>query len=214
MLPRGGGVVSIWRMKSKRAKEVSALPMRIVEIPDVGAVLLAKSKKARRLSMTVRADRGIRVAVPYRTSFKEGMAFLESNIGWARKNLDRVRRIERQHKTTLSNLPPISRAAARAVLVKRLDELAREHGFSYNRVFVRNQKTRWGSCSENDNINLNVNLVRLRPGLMDYVILHELVHTRAKNHGRRFWSQLDELVGDAKALDRELKKQVLGQDVY
>ncbi len=213
MLPRGGGVVSICRMKSKRAKEVSALPMRIVEFGDLGAVLLAKSKKARRLSMTVRPDRGIRVAVPYRTSFKEGMAFLESNIGWARKNLDRIRRIQRQHRTTLSNLAPISRVAARGGLVKRLDELAREYGFSYNRVFVRNQKTRWGSCSENDNINLNVNLVRLRPGLMDYVILHELVHTRTKNHGRRFWSQLDKLVGDAKALDRELKKHVLGLDV-
>ena len=213
MLPRGGGVVSICRMKSKRAKEVSALPMRIVEFGDLGAVLLAKSKKARRLSMTVRPDRGIRVAVPYRTSFKEGMAFLESNIGWARKNLDRVRRIERQHKTILSNLPPISRAVARGALVKRLDELAREYGFAYNRVFIRNQKTRWGSCSENDNINLNVNLVRLRPGLMDYVILHELVHTRTKNHGRQFWSQLDELVGDAKALDRELKKHVLGTGV-
>ncbi len=200
-------------MKSKRAKEVSALPTRIVELGDLGTVLLAKSKKARRLSMTVKPHKGVRVAVPYRISFKEGMAFLESNIDWARKNLDRVRRIERQHKTALSNLPPISRAAARTVLVKRLNELAREHGFAYNRVFIRNQKTRWGSCSENDNINLNVNLVRLRQGLMDYVILHELVHTRTKNHGRRFWSQLDKLVGDAKALDRELKKHVLGLDV-
>ena len=51
-----------------------------MELPDLGAVLLAKSKKARRLSMTVKPLRGIRVAVPYRTSFKEGMAFLESNI--------------------------------------------------------------------------------------------------------------------------------------
>ena len=214
MLPRGGGVVSICRMKSKTPSKAVALPVRTVEVAGLGAVLLAKSKRARRLSMTVRPDRGIRVAVPYRTSFKEGMAFLESNIGWARKNLDRVRRIERQHRTALSTLGPISRAGARGVLVKRLNELAREHGFAYNRVFIRNQKTRWGSCSENDNINLNVNLVRLRPGLMDYVILHELVHTRAKNHGRRFWSQLDELVGDAKALDRELKKHVLGMAVY
>jgi hypothetical protein len=200
-------------MKSKIPIKAVALGARTVEIAGLGAVLLAKSKKARRLSMTVKPHKGVRVAVPYRISFKEGMAFLESNIGWARKNLDRVRRIERQHKTALSNLAPISRAAARTVLVKRLNELAREHGFAYNRVFIRDQKTRWGSCSENDNINLNVNLVRLRPGLMDYVILHELVHTRTKNHGRRFWSQLDKLVGDAKALDRELKKHVLGLDV-
>ena len=214
MLPCGGGVVTICRMKSKIPIKAVALPVRTVEVAGLGAVLLAKSKKARRLSMTVKPHKGVRVAVPYRTSFKEGMAFLESNIGWARKNLDRVRRLERQHRTALSNLPAISRAGARTVLVNRLNELAREHGFAYNRVFIRNQKTRWGSCSENDNINLNVNLVRLRQGLMDYVILHELVHTRTKNHGRRFWSQLDKLVGDAKALDRELKKHVLGMAVY
>ncbi|RKY08299.1 MAG: hypothetical protein DRP66_04870 [Planctomycetota bacterium] len=201
-------------MKSKTSSKAVALGARTVEVAGLGSVLLAKSRKARRLSMTVRPHKGIRVAVPYRTSFEEGMAFLESNIGWARKNLDRVRRIERQHRTALSNLAPINRAAARVVLVKRLDELAREHGFAYNRVFIRNQKTRWGSCSENNNINLNVNLVRLRPGLMDYVILHELVHTREKNHGRRFWSRLDKLAGDAKTLDRELKKHVLGLDVY
>ncbi len=200
-------------MKRKTPGKAVSLPARTIEIAGLGAVLLAKSKRARRLSMTVKPHKGIRVAVPHRTSFKKAMAFLESNIAWARKNLDHVRRIERQHRTTLSNLPPISRTGARTTLVTRLNELAREHGFAYNRVFIRNQKTRWGSCSESNNINLNVNLVRLRPGLMDYVILHELVHTRAKNHGRRFWSQLDELVGDAKALDRELKKHVLGLDV-
>jgi len=194
----------------KRKIVNNPLAVRTVEVAGLGTVVFAGSKRARRLSIMVRPYKGIRVAVPRGISFENAMAFFESNIAWARKSLDHVRQIERQHRTTLGSLPPVSRARARAILVRRLDELAREHGFTCNKVFIRNQKTRWGSCSEKNNINLNVNLVRLKPQLRDYVILHELLHTRIKNHSRRFWSQLDELVGDAKALDRELKKHVLG----
>ena len=104
----------------------------------------------------------------------------------------------------LSENNPIDRPTARKQLVDRLNYLAQKHGFQYNRVFIRNQKTRWGSCSGKNNINLNVNLVRLPDELMDYTILHELVHTRIKNHGKRFWAQLDRLLGDAGILDRAL----------
>jgi predicted metal-dependent hydrolase len=74
---------------------------------------------------------------------------------------------------------------------------------------VKNQKTRWGSCSEKNNINLNVNLVLLPDELIDYAILHELVHTRVKNHSKRFWAELDKLVGDAKKNDKKLKNHRL-----
>jgi len=104
----------------------------------------------------------------------------------------------------LSENHPIDRQATRRRLVDRLNYLALKHGFEYNRVFIRNQKTRWGSCSGKNNINLNVNLVRLPDELMDYTILHELVHTRVKNHGKRFWAQLERLLGDARKLDRAL----------
>ena len=102
--------------------------------------------------------------------------------------------------------PPLDRGLARRVLVDRLDKLARKHDFTYNRVFVKNQKTLWGSCSSANNINLNVNLVRLPDELRDYVLLHELVHTRHKNHGNAFWSELDHLVGDGKRLQRQLRQ--------
>jgi predicted metal-dependent hydrolase len=78
------------------------------------------------------------------------------------------------------------------------------HGFAYNRVFIKNQKTRWGSCSNKNNINLNINLVRLPQELIDYTILHELVHTRIKNHSSKFWDQMDVLLGDARKIDKKL----------
>ena len=133
---------------------------------------------------------------------------------WARKSLEHIRQVEQEHVETINSQPQIDRRAAKRMLVSRLDELAREYGFAYNRVFVRNQKTLWGSCSHQNNINLNVNLVRLRSELMDYVILHELVHTQIKNHSRRFWATLDQYVGNAKKLDKELKTHVLGLSVY
>jgi len=107
---------------------------------------------------------------------------------------------------TLKKNHPINRLEGRKYLIDRLNQLSQKYGFNYNKVFVKNQKTRWGSCSGKNNINLNINLVRLPDDLIDYTILHELVHTRVKNHSRRFWDQLDKLLGDAKKLDRQLNK--------
>jgi predicted metal-dependent hydrolase len=113
--------------------------------------------------------------------------------------------MERAAKVVSEN-NPINRTSARKYLVNRLNHLAVKYGFKYNRVFIKNQKTRWGSCSGENNINLNVNLVRLPDELIDYTILHELVHTRIKSHGQRFWHQLDRLLGDAKQLDKALNE--------
>ena len=71
---------------------------------------------------------------------------------------------------------------------------------------MKNQKTLWGSCSSANNINLNVNLVRLPDELRDYVIWHELVHTRHKNHSKAFWRALNRIVGDGKRLQRQLRQ--------
>ncbi len=97
------------------------------------------------------------------------------------------------------------RKEAKEYLPQRTAKLAKEHCLSYKKVFVKNQKTRWGSCSRVNNINLNIHLMRLPDELIDYVILHELVHTLEKNHGKKFWAKLNELTGSAKHFDKELK---------
>ena len=133
------------------------------------------------------------------------------NIEWAKKNLEYVRKIEREHSTTASATPRIPRAKAKEILKKRLAELAGEYEFEYNKVFIKNQKTRWGSCSEHNNINLNINILSLTDDLRDYVLLHELMHTRIKNHSKKYWAELNKYVGgNAKALDKRLRKHRLG----
>jgi predicted metal-dependent hydrolase len=164
---------------------------------------MERSRRAKYISVSVRPYTGVRVAVPPGVSFASAESFARSKVGWIKKHMDQMEQMERAARV-LSENNPIDRPTARKRLVDRLDYLAQKHGFHYNRVFIRRQKTRWGSCSGKNNINLNVNLVRLPDELMDYTILHELVHTRIKNHGKRFWAQMDRLLVDARKLDRAL----------
>ena len=98
------------------------------------------------------------------------------------------------------------RLEAKAYLPNRVEELAKTYGLSYKKVKINNAKTRWGSCSSENNINLSLQLMRLPDYLIDYVILHELAHTKVKNHSIHFWDFLDSITDSkAKNLDKELK---------
>ncbi|MCF6366864.1 MAG: M48 family metallopeptidase [Bacteroidales bacterium] len=98
------------------------------------------------------------------------------------------------------------RIEAKEYLPARTEHLAEKYEFNYNNVTVRNAKTRWGSCSGQNNISLNLHLMRLPEILIDYVILHELCHTVEKNHGKNFWLLLDKVSGNARGLDKQLKQ--------
>ena len=85
------------------------------------------------------------------------------------------------------------RKQAKAFLPSRLHELAAAHGFNYTRVGINSARTRWGSCSGRGHINLSLYLMILPQRLSDYVLLHELCHTREMNHGPRFWALMDQV---------------------
>ena len=176
---------------------------RKVEIKGVGEILLERSSRAKHISLSIKPFKGVRIAVPFGVSFGKAEEVAFSKAGWIKKHIDKMAQVEKEAKALAKN-NHINRAEARKRLLNRLDYLSQIHGFTYNRVFVRNQKTRWGSCSGKNNINLNVSLVRLSDELIDYTILHELVHTRVKNHSKRFWNELNKFVGNAKNLNKKL----------
>mgnify|MGYP001471412710 CR=1 FL=1 len=103
-------------------------------------------------------------------------------------------------------LPKIDKKEAREKLGKRLSELAQKYDFKYNKLSVRSQKTRWGSCSSKNNISLNMKLLHLPDQLIDYILLHELVHTRVKNHSINFWNELETVVPNAQTVDKQLRE--------
>lgn len=96
---------------------------------------------------------------------------------------------------------------ARAYLPRRLKYLADAHGFTYARIRYGTQKGRWGSCSSRGTISLNVGLMLLDPDLIDYVLVHELCHTRQMNHSAAFWSLVETCLPDYKARRKTLKAQ-------
>jgi predicted metal-dependent hydrolase len=176
-----------------------------ININKVGIVTLERSLRAKRVVISVKPFKGVRVAVPVRVSFRKAEAFVFSKTDWIKKHLEKMKQFEMQKEPIQDNLDDIEIAKVKKMLTSRLYQLAEKHGLRYNKVSIRRQRTRWGSCSHNNNISLNVKLVRLSDELIDYVILHELVHTRIHNHSKRFWAELDKYVGNARTMAKKLR---------
>lgn len=94
---------------------------------------------------------------------------------------------------------------AEKLLPTRLKALAQQHGFQYNKVAVKQLKSRWGSCSSDKDIALNIYLMQLPWHLIDYVLLHELVHTRIMAHGSPFWAEMDKYIPNLRTVRKEMK---------
>jgi len=99
---------------------------------------------------------------------------------------------------------------AKNYLIYRTNFLAEKYNFEIKKIALKNQKTRFGSCSYCNNINLNIILMKYDFDIIDYVIIHELVHTKIKNHSKDFWLEVEKYCPDYKNLRNKLKTQ----DVY
>ncbi len=94
---------------------------------------------------------------------------------------------------------------ARKLVRERVEFFNRIYGFKYNKIFIKNTKSRWGSCSTKRNLNFNYRIVFLPSKLADYLIAHELCHLKEFNHSKRFWGLVSLAVSDFKKLRKELK---------
>lgn len=142
-------------------------------------------RKADRKNISVRISKG-KINVIYPTTVELDSKEIQIGI---RKGIERALKSE-----------------AKQYLPDKVKLLAQKFKFNFNKLTLKNIKSRWGSCSRNNNINLSIHLMRLPDHLIDYVILHELVHTVHHNHSKRFWNLLDKVTGSAKILDKELRK--------
>lgn len=98
------------------------------------------------------------------------------------------------------------RESARTLVTKQLEHFNTYYHLEYNRVSIKNQRTKWGSCSSRKNLNFSYRIVFLPPHLQDYLIVHELCHLKEMNHGEHFWNLVAETIPDCKKFNSELKK--------
>jgi predicted metal-dependent hydrolase len=122
------------------------------------------------------------------------------------RTISQIRRARERCGEAVAAAATLDLAEAREELAGRLAALASEHGYAYRRLSVRTQGTLWGSASVAGRIQLNARLAVLPRDLADYVIIHELVHTRHGGHGRAFWRELERLCPEARRLRVRLRE--------
>ena len=179
--------------------------VKLIIHPTLGKIHFRKSRKARYLRLSIDSSKEIKVTIPKNVSLKSAEKFLNSKNNWINKQFTKI---DQRNNFTLQNTLNsnlFNKTESKEIIRNRLNELSQNHELSFNRSFIRSQKTRWGSCSAKNNINLNIKLINLPRELLDYVIMHELVHTRVKNHSKNFWLEMTKYYPDPKAIDKKLK---------
>jgi predicted metal-dependent hydrolase len=152
---------------------------------DISYTLIRSSRKT--LSLEVRPDGTVTVRAPRRLSEKAIRDFVASKEAWLRGKLQKYE----------SPLPPLTAAElaqlkqqAKEDLSRRVSFWAPQVGVNFERIIIRAQRTRWGSCSNGGNLNFNCLLMLSPPEIRDYVVIHELCHRKHMNHSPGFWSEV------------------------
>ena len=154
-------------------------------------------------------DGTILVRAPYRMPESEIRRFIQEKSDWIEKH---VQRIEERQRTltpveglTMKDIRKLADQAS-VVIPKRVEYFAEKIPVTYGRITIRNQKTRWGSCSSKGNLNFNCLLMLAPPEVLDYVVVHELCHRKEMNHSERFWREVENILPDYRERKKWLKE--------
>lgn len=174
-------------------------------MPDVKVTVIRTDRK----TLAIQLKEGEIIArAPNRMSNKDIYGFIESKRGWIEKNLaaisERKRELEAVEPFTEKEIRALAEKA-RVLIPERVKLYAAEIGVSYGRITIRNQKTRWGSCSSKGNLNFNCLLVLFPLEIIDSVVVHELCHRKHMNHSPAFYAELEGVFPDYKRCSKWLK---------
>lgn len=161
------------------------------------------------LALQVKGDGMVVVRAPLRLPKDKIDSFVMEHRDWIEKQKNRVQELscKRREITEQERLEGIQKALK--IFPERTAFFAERMGVDYGRITVREQKTRWGSCSQKGNLNFNWKLVLMPQEILDYVVVHELAHRKEMNHSARFWAIVEQVLPDYQNRRNELKK--LGQ---
>lgn len=174
---------------------------------DIAYDLIRSKRKT--ISVEIRPDCSVAVRAPLRCRQREIDLFVRDRENWIKKNLAKMR--EKHNK--LTDIKPLSQAElselsdrAAAYIPERVAYYAPIVGVDCGRITIRNQKTRWGSCSSRGNLNFNCLLMLAPPEVIDSVVVHELCHRKEMNHSPKFYDELLRVYPDYHKWNRWLKE--------
>lgn len=164
--------------------------------------------RSRRKTIAIQIDRNGQVILrtPYGITKRQAEKFLDEKKDWILKNIRQVenRKTDQIMISEEQRREGIERA--KRIFPERTAYFALSMGVDYGRITIREQKTRWGSCSSKGNLNFNWKLILLAPELLDYVVVHELAHRREMNHSKNFWKIVEAELPDYRERRRRLKE--------
>lgn len=168
-------------------------------------------RRSNRKTMSIEVTREAKVLVraPYHMPLFEIQRFVNEKSDWIEKHIQKMleKQQEESERESLTT-EQIQKLAEQAleIIPKRVSYYAEMIGVTYGRITIRNQKTRWGSCSAKGNLNFNCLLMLMPMEIIDYVVIHELCHRKEMNHSKRFWDEVEKVLPDYKERRKWLKE--------
>lgn len=163
------------------------------------------------VAIQVNSDLSVTVRAPRSVSEKDIEEILKKKEAWISKHIEKIKktkeRLEAESTEKLTREKVIALAEeALKVIPARVEYFAKVIGVTYGKITIRNQKTRWGSCSSKGNLNFNCLLMLAPPEVLDYVVVHELCHRKQMNHSKAFWLEVEKVLPDYKEARKWLKE--------
>ena len=169
--------------------------------------IIRSSRKT--MSLEIKADGSVVVRAPLCLSEAKIQKFVEEKQEWILKNLEKIQKRDAQ-KENVQKLSALERQhlqnKACVVIPRRVAYYAEKLGVSYGKITLRQQKTRWGSCSSEKNLNFNWKLILAPPEVLDYVVVHELCHLKEMNHSKAFWDEVGKVMPEYETYKLWLKE--------
>ena len=169
---------------------------------------LKKSRTTKRIRISVHADGAVVVTAPSIVPDFLVRRFVNSKQDWIDEKLAHFAKhpIDKSHVLTKPRMNAINKQQALDLVQSRIAHFNQFYNFPFGNVSIRNQKTRWGSCSKKKNLNFNFKIIFLTPEQQDYIVVHELCHLQEFNHGKKFWELVGQQIPDYKNIRASIKK--------
>lgn len=169
--------------------------------------LIKKSDRAKRLRLAVYADAQIVVTVPKGVSKMLVEKFIAQKSEWIEEKVAYFSQFKNKQITKTSEADFVKyKNEACKLVTERVEHFNKFYGFSYKQISIKNQKTRWGSCSTRGNLNFNYKIIFLPEAVRDYVVVHELCHLKELNHSRKFWNLISKTIPELSEIKNSLRE--------